>query len=72
MRFRADRRALLVNFSSFNNAVSVTYSLTYTSNGKSSGNQRHGFGLCQYDILKKMNKKPLIIALLIISLILAA
>ena len=37
VRFRADRRALLVNFSSFNNAVSVTYSLTYTSNGKAQG-----------------------------------
>lgn len=33
VRFRSDRRGLLVNFSEFGNAVSVTYTLTYTANG---------------------------------------
>ena len=37
VRFRADHRALLINFSNFNNALSATYSLTYTSNGKTQG-----------------------------------
>lgn len=31
--FRSDRRALLLSFANFGQAVSVTYSLTYTSNG---------------------------------------
>jgi hypothetical protein len=33
VRFRSDRRGLLINFSGFNNIASVTYSLTYTANG---------------------------------------
>lgn len=33
VKFRPDRRGLLINFSSFGNAVSVTYTLTYNSNG---------------------------------------
>lgn len=33
VRFRSDRRGLLINFGDFGNAVSVTYSLTYTANG---------------------------------------
>ena len=37
VRFRVDRQGLLINFSSFNNAASATYSLTYTSNGKTQG-----------------------------------
>ena len=40
VRFRSDRRALLLIFSSFNsNIVSVTYALTYTSNGIPRGAQ---------------------------------
>ena len=37
IRFRADRRGLLINFSEFNNINSVTYVLTYTSNGVPQG-----------------------------------
>lgn len=33
VRFRPDRRGLLINFSGFGNVVSVTYTLTYTTNG---------------------------------------
>lgn len=36
-RFRSDRRALNVYFSGLNNASSVTYSLTYDTNGKTEG-----------------------------------
>jgi hypothetical protein len=32
VRFRGDRRAVIVNFAGLNNAVSVSYSLTYNSN----------------------------------------
>jgi hypothetical protein len=33
VRFRPDRRGLLINFSGFNQVASVTYSLTYNANG---------------------------------------
>lgn len=33
VRFRPDRRGLLINFSGFGNIVSITYTLTYTANG---------------------------------------
>lgn len=33
VQFRPDRRGLLINFSGFGNIVSVTYTLTYNSNG---------------------------------------
>lgn len=33
VRFRPDRRGLLINFSGFGNVVSVTYTLTYNANG---------------------------------------
>jgi len=33
IRLRSDRRGLLVNFTDFGKAVSLTYSLTYTTNG---------------------------------------
>lgn len=33
VRFKPDRRGLLINFSGFGNAVSATYTLTYTANG---------------------------------------
>lgn len=33
VQFRPDRLGLLVNFADFGSAVSVTYSLTYTTNG---------------------------------------
>jgi len=36
-RFRGDRRAIIVNFTGLTNAKSVTYSLTYNSNGISQG-----------------------------------
>lgn len=32
-RFRGDRRAIIINFAGLNNATSVSYSLTYNSNG---------------------------------------
>ena len=37
VKFRSDRRGLLINFGSFGNAVSVTYTLTYTSDGVQQG-----------------------------------
>lgn len=37
VNFRSDRRGLLINFSDFGQAVSVTYTLTYTSNGVPQG-----------------------------------
>lgn len=37
VRFRPDRRGLLINFSGFGNIVSVTYTLTYTANGVPQG-----------------------------------
>lgn len=37
VRFRSDRKALLLSFPDFGQAVSATYSLTYTSNGISQG-----------------------------------
>ncbi|MFC1790356.1 hypothetical protein ACFLZP_02635 [Patescibacteria group bacterium] len=37
VKFRPDRLGLLVNFGSFGNVVSVTYTLSYTSNGVSQG-----------------------------------
>ncbi|MCJ7786822.1 hypothetical protein MUP06_01220 [Patescibacteria group bacterium] len=33
VKFRGDRRAIIVYFSGLNNAISVNYSLTYNSNG---------------------------------------
>lgn len=33
VRFRPDRRGLLINFAEFGNVISVTYALTYTTNG---------------------------------------
>ena len=33
VRFRGDRRAIIINFAGLNNATSVSYSLTYNSNG---------------------------------------
>jgi hypothetical protein len=33
VRFRGDRRAVVINFTGLKNAKSVTYSLTYNSNG---------------------------------------
>ncbi|MCX6724909.1 MAG: hypothetical protein NTV20_02300 [Candidatus Shapirobacteria bacterium] len=32
-KFRGDRRAIIVNFAGLNNATSVSYSLTYNTNG---------------------------------------
>lgn len=32
-RFRSDRRAIIVNFAGLNNSTSVSYSLTYNTNG---------------------------------------
>lgn len=37
VRFRSDRRGLLINFGEFGNVVSVTYTLTYTSDGVAQG-----------------------------------
>jgi len=37
VRFRSDRRGVLINFGSFQNISSVNYTLTYTSNGVSQG-----------------------------------
>ena len=37
VRFRPDRRGLLINFSSFDQVASATYSLTYTANGVPQG-----------------------------------
>ena len=37
VRFRPDRRALLINFSGFNNILSGSYELTYTANGVPQG-----------------------------------
>lgn len=36
-RFRADRRAVIVNFGNLQNASSVSYTLTYTQNGQEEG-----------------------------------
>lgn len=36
-RFRADRRAVVVNFSNLQNAQSVSYTLTYTQKGQEEG-----------------------------------
>jgi len=33
VKFRGDRRAVIINFAGLTNAISVTYSLTYSSNG---------------------------------------
>jgi len=37
VRFRPDRRGLLINFSGFDNITSVTYALTYTADGITQG-----------------------------------
>lgn len=37
VKFRADRRAILLSFSSFSGIESVNYSFTYTNNGKPEG-----------------------------------
>lgn len=39
VRFRSDRRAVLINLSNLNKATSVTYSLSYTGNGIAQGAQ---------------------------------
>ena len=33
VRFRGDRRAIFINFAGLNNATSISYSLTYNTNG---------------------------------------
>lgn len=64
VRFRPDRRGLLVNFTDFGNAVSVSYSLTYTANGipqgirgflgpETAGEQRELlFGTCSHGVCR--------------------
>jgi hypothetical protein len=37
VKFRADRKAILINFGDFSNAISVSYTLTYTNNGMAEG-----------------------------------
>ena len=37
VKFRGDRRAVIINFTGLTNAKSVTYSLTYNSNGIAQG-----------------------------------
>ena len=37
VRFRSDRRAIVINFAGLSNASSVNYSLTYDSNGLAQG-----------------------------------
>ena len=37
VKFRGDRRAVIINFAGLTNAKSVTYSLTYSSNGIAQG-----------------------------------
>jgi len=37
VKFRGDRRAIIINLAGLNNAKSVTYSLTYNSNGIAQG-----------------------------------
>lgn len=37
VKFRPDRRGLLINFSSFDSVMSVTYTLTYTADGVQQG-----------------------------------
>lgn len=39
VRFRSDRRAVLINLANLNKAISITYSLTYTANGIAHGAQ---------------------------------
>lgn len=39
VRFRSDRRAIIVNFSGLNTVNSVTYLLSYETNGKAEGSQ---------------------------------
>lgn len=64
VRFRSDRRGLLVSFGDFGNVVSATYSLTYTANGipqgiegtvtpDTAGGQRELlFGTCSHGVCR--------------------
>jgi hypothetical protein len=64
VRFRSDRRGLIVSFGNFGSAVSVTYSLTYNSNGipqgvrgtvtpTTAGGQRELlFGTCSHGVCR--------------------
>ena len=64
VRFRPDRRGLLVNFSGFDNITSVTYALTYTADGipqgirgtvtaETAGEQRELlFGTCSHGVCR--------------------
>ena len=64
VKFRPDRRGLLINFSGFGNIVSATYTLTYSANGvpqgamgtvtpETGGEQREVlFGTCSHGVCR--------------------
>lgn len=64
VRFRSDRRGLLINFSGFSGITSVTYTLTYNANGiaqgamgtatpETGGEQREVlFGTCSHGVCR--------------------